>query len=157
MTTSSYIRDKWKTLVLEDATIVALCPNSYTFPIVIASETEAARLRDANFKINYISLVVSRSQKLQICNQALQTFNVRIEHARALTPGEEQTDYQTLIQTIEALEDKAVSALSNNWNGTVDYWQAAQDPPSVEVVTIDGVQCIRTTVTHKGFKNVALS
>lgn len=157
MTTSAEVQAAWFNLVLDTNVVKALCAVFFAHSINFNSEFETSRLRDNENKINYIVYTTSRSQEFQISNQATQRFDVKIEYTRELRLSVEEDDYLDFQQTLETIEDEAITNLGKTWGGLVDYWVTSGAAPTIEQVEVDKVACLRAAITYTGFKHVSLA
>lgn len=157
MTTSSQVQDAWFDSVLDTTTIKAYCTNFFAHSLNFNSEFETSRLRDNENKINYIVYTTTRSQTFQIGSLATQKFEVRLECTREIRVSEEASDFEQFQESLEVIEDQAVTQLGKTWGGLVDYWRTSESQTTTEQILVDNKQCLRATLVYTGFKHVALA
>lgn len=151
MTTSSVIREAWQTNVFEAAAIQDITPKIYDYDITQESMKEIAKLLHET-KVNCISYLVTRAQRLRAMGQIEQTFDVAITYMLEYdTDGE---SWKACADAFETIDSQVITALGGTWDSTVDYYRLQSAGPIINLQQVGGRSVWVGRYTYQGFKNL---
>lgn len=149
MTTNAQIRTAWNTYIWQNATIQAITDRIYDYDITVESAKEAAKLR-YNQKINFFLYLVMRHTRPMIMGQQEQVCTVQIRYFKEFDVG--GTHWKDVVDSLQAVDDLVISALTSTWNNTVDYYRTQESPPTISLVTIEETSCWQGIFEYRGVK-----
>jgi hypothetical protein len=157
MTTGLAVRTAWQENIFDSATVAAMTSRVYLYDVLADTQLDASRLihnpGDGSMPlVNFMVCLVRRKQAFDPMANIDQTFEVRLTYYLQQTDVAEST-YNTLADRLESIDDLVRTALTANWDNTVDYYSGGE-PERIDVTTVDGRQCWRGAVTYLGFKAI---
>ena len=147
-TTSETIRAKWRTDIWEHSTIEALTTSILEQELTEVTHKEISRLRFAT-KINFFSFVIRRGIETLMGGKYRLRFYVDISYTKWADP--DGTNYNDVIDGIEAVQELVISELGSTWDGLVATSEPQEGPPEVSVVTIGEESAFKADFSYSGF------
>lgn len=105
--------------------------------------------------IHFIAWSVSRSRSDEIGGRVQYSYPVTIRYYLEALPGESQPN--TILDNLEAIDSLVNTALGRQWQGTVDYWQGQTDPYALQQEIIAEKQVWVSEYVYTGVKSTSLS
>ena len=142
MSTAAQVRAAWLDNIWTHATVQAYTTKIYDYDITSRSQKEAAKFRH-NTSINFLTYITTRGHEMKElgsigATSALVHFNFQVEIRYYLEADSDGEGFNAVIDRLGTIDGLVVSQLGKTWDSTVDFYRPQQEPPTINLIELDG-------------------
>lgn len=154
MSSSSDIRDAWKTAIFDHDTIQSYTHSIYNYDVTETSRKERAKFQHDS-EINFITYLVRRERDTeQVANATKSLLNHIVEVAYYMRADTDGDNYNTLVDRMQTLDGLVVTELGTSWSSNIDFYRVETERP--ELLQLDGRDVWRQRHIYTGFEYSSL-
>ena len=155
MSTPSQIRSQWNTSVWSHADITAITEKIYSYDIVQRSQFESSKWYYEG-KINFFTYLCTRGEDPEdtMTNQVQYEHQVEVSYYKEADAA--GAAYNSAIDSMVTVYDTVESELAGNWNSLINYYRRQAEPPTPELIELDGRQVWKITAIFTGFDRTTI-
>lgn len=155
MSLSSDLEVKWETYVFEQADVQAFSEKFYFFDVIEASETEVSRLL-FDREINFFQCLIVRAHRQLTTSCVQYDYTVQVSYYRTKSEDPTGANWSAVRDALEQVFDTAYNVLESNMQGTVDYWEPQEGPPSIDSISIGDESVWRGIYIFNATKQISI-
>lgn len=141
MSTAAQVRAAWLDNIWNHATVQAYTTKIYDYDITARSQKEAAKFYH-NTSINFFSYITTRGHEVKEMGgsslSAIAHFNYQVEIRAYLQADTDGSNFSAVIDRLGTIDGLVVTQLGKTWDSTVDFYRPQQEPPTLNLIELDG-------------------
>ena len=156
MSTQAEVRAAWAAKIWADASITAISSNVYDFDIESIATVSGAHAAKLYFsqEINFWQYTIARGWAYENTQKKECSYLVTVRYYRDAQEDLTGTNYNAVHAAFDTLTPLVLSALTFNWNGTVENYELQSGPPAITPIMLDGRPVWRGEYQYRGYKQI---